>query len=235
MKYLVWFLVAFVFSGCAFKCKRCVDANTTIVAQTFTYKIPSSHNKNRWRLVGGDNYEIIYRSINNNYEDISITTRLSENKKIKQKLKIEKQKWEPEKYFENTVKDTYETVYCKDFIEYVANLKCITTTIIPSSRYGNLLDYYTYCDYYGKNHEIKTLFINRRFSLNSIKTDKQDFQTFKQDIKELFDSIVIHDIDTARMEKEGLMHYDKKYDPNTEHSPLIEWINPEYEHKIKSK
>lgn len=40
-------------------------------------------------------------------------------------------------------------------------------------------------------------------------------EQFKQDIKEIFDSLIIHDIDRERMKKEGLL-YDKKYKINTE-------------------
>ena len=34
---------------------------------------------------------------------------------------------------------------------------------------------------------------------------------FKQDIKAIFDSLVIHDMDRERMAKEGLLH-DRKYE-----------------------
>ena len=58
-----------------------------------------------------------------------------------------------------------------------------------------------------------TKFTNDKTSTNV--TPKTMQRQFKQDIKAIFDSLIIHDIDMEKMKKHNLIH-DKKYDINTE-------------------
>ncbi|WP_419678315.1 hypothetical protein ACN2EN_04025 [Aliarcobacter lanthieri] len=123
--------------------------------------------------------------------------------------------------------------YKKAFIDYVDGIKCRT---FPwdnlSGMYNNTSKqsiltqvYETYCSFYGlgvAGHE-QLLHIYYEYSYNfesdifknSNKTKEQilkDIQNqFKQDIKEIFNSIKLHYMDRERMKKEGLL-YDKKYE-----------------------
>lgn len=125
---------------------------------------------------------------------------------------------------------TYEYIGFK--IDYIANLKCFT--MIEFSYDWNqikhnfddksgAIKYSTHCGYIAKNGDKAFL----RIDYGSIKAKKemgsekiitlsiQKQLQFKQDMKAIFDSLVIHDMDRERMKKEGLLH-DKEYDVDTE-------------------
>jgi hypothetical protein len=118
--------------------------------------------------------------------------------------------------------------YNKHYVDYIGNLKC--TTNVESSNIamgiGNK-KYYTVCGYYDMTGAKKRIdifyrytYTNRGIKYDGDKTSSnaspQTMQLqFKQDIKEIFDSLIIHDMDRERMKKEGLLH-DKKYEINAE-------------------
>lgn len=128
--------------------------------------------------------------------------------------------------------------YYKAAIDYVDGVKCRT---FISDEYSRKSDEYkitiitqpyeTYCSFYGLgvagfertihiSYEYSYSFESEVFKNNYNKKSKSEIlkniqNQFKQDIKEIFDSLVIHDMDRERMKKEGLL-YDKKYEINAE-------------------
>lgn len=251
MKYLVWFLVAFVFSGCGAKALgEFKEANQSIGISKLSLVLPDSLPKYKWDVrtrdkARGDRYygitfdrEIdgVAESFDFIFDDLTI----EKFGKIPKKLTIEHKKWTSmQDYYDALLtKDVAELrkealksslIYKKIWVVYVANLKCIAEkdmhVSIPSEQNQIV------CHYYNTNGMIGKIILDfdiySHFSTN--KDFKESMQTFlKHDTVKILNSIKIHDIDTARMEKEGLMHYDKKYDPNAGHNPLVQWIHPEY-------
>lgn len=118
--------------------------------------------------------------------------------------------------------------YNKHYVDYIGNLKC--TTNVESSNIamgvGNK-KYYTVCAYYDMTGAKKRIdiFYHYTYTNRGTKYDGDNTSSnvspqtmqdqFKQDIKEIFDSLVIHDMHRERMKKEGLL-YDKKYEINAE-------------------
>ncbi len=114
--------------------------------------------------------------------------------------------------------------YKKKYIDYIGGLKCGTDVESANIALGvGNKKYYTVCGYYDKAGAKKRIdiFYNYTYAHNGTKYDgdtKSSTVTheamqrqFKQDIKAIFDSLVIHDMDRDRMSKEGLLH-DKKYE-----------------------
>lgn len=120
--------------------------------------------------------------------------------------------------------------YYKDYVDFVAGLKCGTNVESQNIAEGiGSKHYSTFCPYYDKQGNKKYIGIDYRFyftfnqtkfegsdnpSLLKHKFDEIQLQ-FKHDMKEIFDSIEIYDMDKERMEKEGLL-YHKKYTLETE-------------------
>ena len=85
------------------------------------------------------------------------------------------------------------------------------------------IGYSTHCGYIAKNGDKAFLsidygYIKAKKEMGREKIIPLSIQKqvqFKQDMKAIFDSLIIHDMDRERMGKEGLLH-DKKYDVDTE-------------------
>lgn len=114
--------------------------------------------------------------------------------------------------------------YSKWYVDYIGGLKCSTNVEkanlalgVTNAKYG------TYCAYYDTSGGRKEIDISYRYtySHNGTKYDSDNKSSsvtpeamqlqFKQDMKAIFDSLMIHDMDRERMAKEGLLH-DKKYE-----------------------
>lgn len=119
--------------------------------------------------------------------------------------------------------------YNRNYVDYIGGLKCVTDVESSSPALGvGFKKYFTVCGYYDTNGNKKRVDIMYHYisSFNGTKFQSDTTSTitsgkdidalFKQDMKAIFDSLVIHDIDRERMAKEGLL-YDKKYDVNTEY------------------
>lgn len=115
-------------------------------------------------------------------------------------------------------------VYNKNYVDYIEGLKCVTDAESSSPAQGvGFKKYYTVCGYYDTSGNKKRIDIMYHYisSFNGTKfqsdttstiTSGKDIEAlFKQDMKAIFDSLVIHDMDRERMSKEGLLH-DKKYE-----------------------
>lgn len=114
--------------------------------------------------------------------------------------------------------------YNKHYVDYIAGLKCTTNVDAANLALGVAnKKYYTVCGYYDTAGAKKRIDIFYKYMYTHSGTksdgDKQSSsvtpetmqQQFKQDMKAIFDSLVIHDMDRERMSKEGLL-YDKVYE-----------------------
>jgi hypothetical protein len=114
--------------------------------------------------------------------------------------------------------------YSKKYVDYIGGLKCGTDVESSNIALGvGSKRYYTACGYYDTTGAKKRIDIFYNYTYTHSGT-KQDGDTqsstvspeamqlqFKQDMKAIFDSLVIHDMDRERMAKEGLL-YDRKYE-----------------------
>jgi len=125
------------------------------------------------------------------------------------------------------------STFTKAFIDYVDGVKCRTFLNPIYESFNDTAKliiltqkYMTYCSFYGlgvpeASERVLEIFYEYHYSFeseifkNSNKTEEEilkDIQNqFKQDIKEIFDSIKIHTMNREKMQKEGLL-YDKKYE-----------------------
>lgn len=118
--------------------------------------------------------------------------------------------------------------YVKGYVDFIGELKCGTRVESSNIAMGvGTKSYQTNCTYFDNQGGAKNIHFDYSYtythSNTKFDTDKsssiysaQTMQSqFKQDIKSIFDSLVIHDMDREKMSKEGLF-YDKKYDVDTE-------------------
>lgn len=115
--------------------------------------------------------------------------------------------------------------YYKNYIDIIGGLKCMTTVESQNMADGiGSKNYQTSCNYYDKQGLPKHIHLDYRFyytfdrtkfeggddpSLVRHRLEEIQLQ-FKKDMKEIFDSIEIYDMDRDRMQKEGLL-YNEKY------------------------
>ena len=122
--------------------------------------------------------------------------------------------------FSKNDKDTGLT-YKKGWITYVKYLKCtggVFSRGFGGSYYSGGVKFYSImCGYYDttekKNGGKRMLNIDYRYTHNTKKPQeaKQREQTIKKAVKKAISTLKIKNIDIKRMEKEGLMHYDKEF------------------------
>ena len=116
--------------------------------------------------------------------------------------------------------------YVKRYVDYIAELRCATRVESGSIALGvGRKSYQTNCNYFDRNGDPKLLHLgyDYMFTYSGTKFDgdkKSQAQVvtpeamqkqFKEDMKAIFDSLQIHDMDRERMAKEGLLH-DRKYE-----------------------
>jgi len=112
--------------------------------------------------------------------------------------------------------------YAKRYINFVSKLKCkvnvelINNLLLNKEEDSSFLSYSIICPYYDKQDMKKYIHISASVKLLSEKSDEKDKwldaqEKFRMDLKEIADSLQIHDMDRERMQKEELL-YDKKYD-----------------------
>lgn len=120
--------------------------------------------------------------------------------------------------------------YYKNYVDFIGGLKCGIN--VESQNMANGIGskkYWAFCPYYDKQGNKKYLGIDHRFyyTFNQTKFEGSDSPSlvrhklkeielqFKKDMKEIFDSIEVYDMDRERMQKEGLL-YDEKYSLDNE-------------------
>lgn len=114
--------------------------------------------------------------------------------------------------------------YVKQYVDFIGGLKCGTRVESSNIALGvGTKSYQTNCTYFDNQGGAKNIHLaySYTYTHSGTKNDRdtksssitpQAMQTqFKQDMKAIFDSLVIHDMDREKMNKEELL-YDKKYD-----------------------
>lgn len=118
--------------------------------------------------------------------------------------------------------------YVKRYVDYIAELRCATRVESGSMALGvGRKSYQTNCNYFDRNGDPKLLHLDYDYMFTyggtqfksderikgeeNIPTPAAMQKQFKEDMKAIFDSLVIHEMDRERMDKEGLLH-DRKYD-----------------------
>jgi hypothetical protein len=118
--------------------------------------------------------------------------------------------------------------YVKSYVDFIGGLKCATRVESSNIALGvGTKSYQTSCYYFDNQKGAKHIHLGYSYTYTHSGT-KHDSDTksssitpqemqkqFKQDMKAIFDSLVIHDMDREKMSKEGLL-YDKKYDIDSE-------------------
>lgn len=110
--------------------------------------------------------------------------------------------------------------YVKRYVDFIGGLKCATR--VESSNIAlrvGTKSYQTNCNYFDNQGGAKNIHLDYRYTYShsgtkydsDTKTPEAMQNRFKQDMKAIFDSLVIHDMDRERMAKEGLLH-DRKYE-----------------------
>lgn len=151
-----------------------------------------------------NNYNMLDKEKNTDLEQIVKNTPISE--------------WETKNNAERGVK------YRKKYVDFIGGLKCITRVESGNIALGiGRKSYQTNCNYFDTNGTPKLIHFDYHYvythsgtkhdsdTKSSSITPEAMQQQFKQDIKAIFDSLVIHDMDRDRMSKEGLLH-DRKYE-----------------------
>lgn len=114
--------------------------------------------------------------------------------------------------------------YTKNYVDFIGGLKCGTRVESSNIALGvGTKSYQTSCYYFDNQQGAKFIHLNYRYTYSHSGTKHEDDtksstvtpeamqNQFKQDIKAIFDSLVIHDMDRERMAKEGLLH-NRKYE-----------------------
>jgi len=120
--------------------------------------------------------------------------------------------------------------YVKQYVDFIGGLKCGTRVESSNIALGvGTKSYQTNCTYFDNQGGAKNIHLGYSYTYTNrgtkFEADKTSSTTtpqamqkqFKQDMKAIFDSLVIHDMDREQMSKEGLLH-NKKYDVDTENN-----------------
>ena len=240
MKQLILIILIFLFTACTGSNRPTLTPNMKLSNQSTSIKVPSFTFKTPWEafFIFSEKYIQIFRHIPDMMsEDLRITVSIIPQDKIpndyllyknqgtqmeERRKNFKMSKWEKDNNAERGVK------YRKGYVDYIASLKCGTRVESSSIALGvGSKTYQTNCTYFDKNNGAKNIHLMYRYTYSSPGTKFTNDKTstnvtpktmqrqFKQDIKAIFDSLIIHDIDMEKMKKHNLIH-DKKYDINTE-------------------
>lgn len=153
---------------------------------------------------------LLYKNLNNTFEEYFETLPLTD--------------WKMTNHIERGVN------YYKNYVDFVSGLKCGTNVESQNIAEGiGSKKYWTFCPYYDKQGSKKYIGLDYRFYYTFDRTKFQGSDNpslighrfeevqlqFKKDMKVIFDSMEIYDMDRERMRKEGLL-YNKKYILETE-------------------
>ncbi len=215
-----------------------VPHNTKMMSvnNTLSLNIPNSYPKTLWNAWSDfrKNRITLDRTIPNMMrEDIDIRIRPLSQERISKGLLNKKYIDVLNEHLHNLpltpweIKNNKERriTYFQRYADYIAGLKC-GTKVESRNITANIgsRDYQTTCDYYDKkgnpqrlhSHYILTFTFNQTLfegshSPSLVQHHLEEIQLqFKQDMKEIFDSMILYDMDTERMKKEGLL-FDEKY------------------------
>ena len=170
-------------------------------------------------------------------EDVRITVKIIPQDEIARIGMLNKDKnGAMEEYYKNYQISAWEkknnaergVIYVKNYVDFIDGLKCATRVESSNIALGvGTKSYQTSCYYFDNKKSAKHIHAGYSYTYTHSGT-KYDSDTksssitpqamqmqFKQDMKAIFDSLVIHDMDRERMSNEELLH-DKKYDVESE-------------------
>jgi len=232
---LILVLISFLFVGCFRTIKPIeIQALTQISSPELSILSPSSYPKIPFKTL--TKYPIrniiLFRKIPDIMaEDIQIDIFRYENQDAKVPLLYKDTNITyDEKYTNKYLSDKEMTDeidvdvnYLKNYVNFVAKLKCLEEAIAWNSAYSK--QYILYCPYYDNQGDKKFMKINAnmffdetKLKLNGADLKKYKLDTekqFKMDLKEIIESIDLYDMNKIKMQKEELL-YDKKYDITAE-------------------
>lgn len=242
MKYLLILLITIFLVGCSSQVRILeLEPYTKLSSPSISLEIPNSFPNTLWKMSGtkyfnDDNKIYFNRHIPNVMsENVRISVGTPENlKKSTDKFLIKDfdfDKWAKEVFSSPDIVANMKergVTYSKKYVDYIGGLKCGTDVESSNIAMGvGNKEYYTVCAYYDMTGAKKRIdifydytYTNRGIKYDGDKTSSNVSpqimqEQFKQDIKEIFDSLIIHDMDRERMKKEDLL-YDKKYDISAE-------------------
>ncbi len=242
MRKIIFLVMSVFLIGCGSKIHRLeMEPHAHLSIPSISLNAPSSFSQSKWITYGdslSDSGNVIqlFRHIPNVMsEDVRISVGTPENlKKSTDKFLIKDfdfDKWAKEVFSSPDIVANMKergVTYSKKYVDYIGGLKCGTDVESSNIAMGvGNKEYYTVCAYYDMTGAKKRIDIFYRYTYTNrgIKYDGDKTSSnvspqimqeqFKQDIKEIFDSLIIHDMDRERMKKEDLL-YDKKYDISAE-------------------
>lgn len=239
MRNIIFILSVLFLVGCSSVKVYKLEPYTKLSSQSIHINTPLSSHRTKWEAwyinSTKNNIQLFRHLPNMMREDVRITVRVPpENQNInflldkKRSDDLERTRALPPTEWERKNLAERGVTYNKHYVDYISGLKC--TTNVESSNIAMGIGhtkYYTVCGYYDVNGAKKRIdiFYNYTYTHSGTKYDSDTKSSsvtpqamqkqFKQDIKAIFDSLVIHDMDRERMSKEGLLH-SKKYDIDSE-------------------
>lgn len=240
MRQLLLLLMVFFIGGCVSHVKvlelkpNTKSSNLSISIQT-PNSIPSEPWE-AWRVYTEYDIQLWRRIPNMMSENVRITVRVPpENQNVnflldkKKSDDLERTRALPISEWEKKNISGKGVTYNKHYVDYIGGLKCTTNAESSSPALGvGFKKYYTVCGYYDTSGNKKRIDIMYHYisSFNGTKFQSDTTSTvasskdiealFKQDMKAIFDSLVIHDMDRTRMQKAGLLH-NRVYDVDIEY------------------
>lgn len=242
MRTLFLIFIALLILGCSSVKVYELKPHTKLFSPNIAIKVPSSYLKTPWETfdtpaeVGVKDGFYLWRQLPNMMrekvkimvsvptEDYNINFLLDKKKSddLERTRALPPSEWEKKNLKERRVG------YNKHYVDYIAGLKCTSNVESSNIVQGvGYTKYYTVCGYHNTTGEKKRINIfydyvythdGTKFesdSSNSIYSPQAMKKQFKEDMKAIFDSLIIHDMDREKMKKDGLL-YDKKYQIDTE-------------------
>lgn len=242
MRWLVIFLAMIFMAGCAQHSYEHIKLKsyTKLSSNNIFILVPDSFPEYPWEAwyVFSEKYIQLYRHLPNMMsEDVGISVSIIPQDKIANDYLLYKnQSNQMEERIKNFKMTDWEKKnnatrgvnYVKQYVDFIGGLKCGTRVESSNIALGvGIKSYQTNCTYFDNQSGAKNIHLDYRYTYTHSGT-KADGDThsssvtpqamqmqFKEDMKAIFDSLVIHDMDREKMAKEGLLH-DKKYDVEIE-------------------
>lgn len=237
MKFSLSIFLIILIYGCGSTHNIQLTPNLKLISQSVHIDAPPSSYGvawEAWYLTSTKNNIQLFRHLPNMMsEDVSIEASDLPKEGLSRYLMLNREKnTDLEQIVKNTPLSDWETKnnaergvkYRKKYVDFIGGLKCITRVESGNIALGiGRKSYQTNCNYFDTNGNPKLIHFDYHYVYTHSGT-KYDSDTksssvtpeamqnqFKQDMKAIFDSLVIHDMDRERMAKEGLLH-DQKYE-----------------------
>lgn len=236
------FLITIIMTGCAHHSDSIdLEPYTKLSCNSISILTPDSYPNFPWWAwqINADKIIAMKRHLPNMMsEDVRITVQsIPQNEIANDYLLYKNQSNQMEERYKNFEMSDWEKKnnaergvnYVKIYIDFIGGLKCGTRVESSNIALGvGTKSYQTNCTYFDNQNGAKNIHLDYYYTYTHSHTKYDGDQSssmysaqtmqaqFKHDMKAIFDSLVIHDMDRERMGKEGLLH-DKKYDVESEY------------------